>query len=174
MPTWTSDEKGIWHPAKESAPLKNLSDKAIKVKQTDDEGKVFTRTIKPGQDYIYEGPDRAALFQWWEENGKPSEEEMKRLDGNVTFGEDFKMNTEFLQQYGIARQAHGFSSVEEYLKFLGYDEAKSKKRFEEKASVVAKHDMPARIREIKKLGGGQDYATGKLNRYGDFGEAPNV
>lgn len=173
-PTWVSDEKGIWHPAKESAPLKNLSNKPIKVIQTDDDGKKFTKTIPPNGDYIYEGPDRAALFQWWEENGKPSAKEMKDLDGNVTFGEDFRTNTEFLQQYANAKNMFGFKDVEEYLKYLGYDAIKRHAEFEKKASVVTKHDAPNRIEEAKRLGGGQDYATGKLNRYGDFGDVPNV
>ena len=174
MSTWVSDEKGIWHPAKERVALKNYSDKSIKLKKKADDGKEYTETIHPGEDYIYEGPDRAALFQWWEENGRISQEEMKKLDGNVTMGEDFRMNQEFREQFAKARQMFGFNTVEEYLNYLGYDAEKGRQRFEQSASKVTKHDMPQKISEIKKLGGGQDYATGKLNRYGGFGDAPNV
>lgn len=174
MATWISDEKGVLHPAKERVSLKNLSGKAIKVKQKDDDGKEFTQTIAPMADYIYEGPDRAALFDWWEQNGRPSSEEMKKLDGNVTMGEDFRVNHEFIKQFSNAKQMQGFNTVDEYLTYLGYDSKKSHERFLDKASVVAKHEMPSRVSEIKKLGGGQDYATGKLNRYGGFGDAPNV
>lgn len=174
MATWISDEKGVLHPAKERVALKNLSGKPIKIKQLDDSGKEFVRTIQPDEDYIYEGPDRSALFNWWEENGRLPAEEMKKLEGNVTLGEDFRVNTEFREQFAKARQMFGFNTVDEYLTYLGYDAKKSHERFLEKASVVAKHDMPSRVAEIKKLGGGQDYATGKLNRYGGFGDAPNV
>ncbi len=174
MSTWVSDEKGILHPAKERVALKNYSDKAIRLKKKSDDGKEYTETIQPGEDYIYEGPDRAALFQWWEENGRISPEEMKKLDGNVTMGEDFRGNQEFREQFAKARQMFGFNTVEDYLTYLGYDSAKSHQKFLEKASITTKHDMPQRINEIKKLGGGQDYATGKLNRYGGFGDAPNV
>lgn len=172
MPTWVSDGNAKWHPAKETAGLINISDKAIEVEQTSSDGKKFKVTVQPGSPYVYEGPDRAAMYQWWEENGKLSAAEMKKLDGNVTFGEDFRSNTEFMEQYAKFRNMFGFKDVEEYLKYLGYDSAKKQKEFEEKASVVAKHDLPKRMAEVKKLGGGQDYATGKLNVYGGFGD-PN-
>ena len=64
MSSWISDETGKWHPAKESVGLKNISDKPIVVEIKDDAGKVFKKTIQPGADYVYEGPDRAAMFQW--------------------------------------------------------------------------------------------------------------
>lgn len=174
MSTWVSDETGKWYPAKESAGLKNISDKPIVIEMIADDGKKFKKTVLPGQDYVYEGPDRAAMFQWWEENGKPSAEDMKKLEGNITFGEDFKTNTEFMEQYAKFRNMFGFNSVDEYLKYLGYDKDKAHKRFEEKASVVAMHDLPNRVPEIKKLGGGKDYATGKNNVYGGFGEPAGI
>ena len=85
MSRWISDEKGLLHPAKESVPLYNRTNKPIKIEQTADDGKKFIQTIKPGQPYIYEGPDRAAMFQWWEENGKPTAEQIKAMpDGAIT------------------------------------------------------------------------------------------
>jgi hypothetical protein len=171
MSTWISDHEGKWHPAKEIASLVNISDKPIEIEQTSSDGKKFKQTIQPGQPYIYEGPDRAAMFQWWEENGRPSSEKMKELEGNVTFGENFRTNNEFMEYYGKYRQMFGFKDVEEFLTYLGYDEKKSKKRFEENAVKVAIHDLPLRSPEIKKLGGGDDRANpGKNIRYGGFGE----
>lgn len=170
MATWISDENGKWHPAKESAALKNITDKPIVVEMKDDTGKVFKRTVQSGADYIYEGSDRAAMFQWWEENGRPDAEEMKALDGNVTFGDDFRSNSEFMEQYAKFRNMFGFKDVEEYLKYLGYNQEKSHKRFLEKASITAIHDLPNRSLEIKKLGGGDDKANpGKNQKYGGFG-----
>lgn len=171
MGTWISDEKGQWHPAKERAALKNISDKSIEIEQTSIDGKKFKQLIPPGADYIYEGPDRASMFQWWEENGKPDANTMRELEGNVTFGENFRNNTEFMEQYAKFRSMFGFNSVDDYLKYLGYDQEKSHKRFLDKAAVVAIHDLPARSLEIKKLGGGTDNANpGKNLKYGGFGE----
>lgn len=174
MPTWISDEKGLWHPAKENVGLVNISNKAIEVEYSSTDGKKFKVKVEPGASYTYEGPDRAALFQWWEENGKPNAKDMKELEGNVTFGEDFRVNTEFMEQYAKFRNMFGFKDVEEYLKYIGYDAFKSNARFKEKAQIVAKHDLPNRVPEIKKLGGGDDKANpGKNLQYGGFGE-PNM
>lgn len=174
MSSWISDETGKWHPAKESVGLKNISDKPIVVEIKDDAGKVFKKTIQPGADYVYEGPDRAAMFQWWEENGRPSAEQMKALEGKVTMGEDFRQNSEFMEQYAKFRNMFGFNNVEEYLKYLGYDAAKAHKRFEEKAMQIATHDLPARFAENRMLGGGSDTVTGTNIRYGGFGAPPAV
>lgn len=87
MPRWISDEHGRWHPAKERVALKNLSGKSIKIEQIADDGKKYTRTVQPNEDYIYEGPDRAAMFQWWEENGKPTYEQIMAMpEGSITMG----------------------------------------------------------------------------------------
>ena len=51
-PTFVSKD-GIWHPAKEKIGLVNRSGKTKTI-----DGK----RIKPGDPYIYEGADRAALF----------------------------------------------------------------------------------------------------------------
>lgn len=170
MPTWVSDGDARWHPAKERTSLKNLSDKTIEVEQTASDGKKFKQFIEPGADYIYEGPDRAAMFQWWEENGKPDAEQMKALGGNVTMGEDFRTNSEFMEQYSKFRNMLGFKDVKEYLEYLGYDPIKKQKEFEKKATVVTKHDLPRRIQGIQVLGGGDNKANpGKDIIYGGFG-----
>lgn len=175
MPTWISDEKGVLHPAKERVALKNLSSEPMTKEMEDVDGKKFTVKIPAGGDYIYEGPDRAALFQWWEENGKPSAEQMLEMEGRVTFGDDFRTNEAFLEQYAKARNMFGFKDVKEYLVYLGYDEKKLKDRFEKNVSRVNVHDLPDRITEIKKLGGGINTARGSKepNRYGGFGDIPD-
>lgn len=171
MSSWVTDEKGKWHPAKEQVNLINRSERDLVIEITDDEGKKFKKTIKPGQPYVYEGPDRAALFQWWEQNGKPSAEKMKEMEGQITMGEGYRQDKEFLEGFAKARQAFGFNTVNEYLEYLGYDEKKIKKDFERKASVVNIHDAPPRIEEIKRVGGGDNRANpGKDIRYGGFGE----
>lgn len=175
MSTWISDENGRWHPAKEVAGLINISDKPIQIEQTASDGKKFKVTVAPGAPYTYEGPDRAAMFQWWEENGRPDAKTMKELEGNVTFGEDFRSNSEFMEQYAKFRNMFGFKDVDEYLKYLGFDKDKAHARFEQKASIVAVHDLPARSPEIKKLGGGDDKANpGKNLKYGGFGEPADM
>ena len=74
MPRYVSKD-GVWHPQKERIALKNLSGKT---KTIDNE------EIKHGEEYIYKGADRAALFELFKEKVK-------------TFGQDFRQNTEFLQ-----------------------------------------------------------------------------
>ncbi len=176
MSTWISDEKGVLHPAKERVPLYNRSDKSIEIEQTSIDGVKFKQLVPPGASYIYEGPDRAAMLQWWEENGKPTAEQMQdRINGNVTFGDDFRKNTEFMEQYGKFRAMFGFKDVDEYLKYIGYDQKKLHESFLKKASVVATHDAPSRINEIQRVGGGTDQANpGKNLRYGGFGDMPAV
>lgn len=165
MPSWISDEKGLLHPAKEQVSLINRTNKSIKIQQTSDDGKKFTITVKPGSPYIYEGPDRAAMFQWWEENGKPTAEQIKAMpEGSVTMGTNFQSNQEFMDFYAKYRQAFGFQNMGEFLVYLGYDADKQKKRFEQKAQIVNVHELPDRVPEIKKLGGGDDRANPGNNR----------
>jgi hypothetical protein len=173
MSSWVTDEKGRWHPAKEIANLTNNSNKNIVIEITDDKGAKFKKTIAPGMPYVYEGPCRAALLDAWEQLGKPSEEEMKkRLENkDLTIGEDFRRNNEFLESYAKAKNALGFKDVEEYLAYVGYDEKKVRADFESKASVIKLHELPQRIEEIKRIGGGDNKANpGKDIRYGGFGE----
>lgn len=160
MSTWVSDEKGLLHPAKEQVGLINRGNKSIKIEQTSDDGKKFTKTISPGGSYVYEGPDRAAMYQWWEENGKPTAEQIAALPaGSVTMGSNFQTNQEFMDFYAKYRQAFGFQNMGEFLTYLGYDAVKQKKRFEEKSQVVNVHEISERVPEVKKVGGGDDRAN---------------
>jgi len=162
MASWITDEYGKWHPAKEIASLVNRSNKAIEIEMTDGEGKKFKKKINPGEPYIYEGPDRAALFELWE---------LDKTGKTTTLGSDFRQNPEFLESYAKARNAFGFNSVDEYLMYLNYDFKKVKEDFDKKASIITKHELSARIAEIKRIGGGSDLANpGKNIKYGGFGE----
>lgn len=169
MSSWVTDEKGKWHPAKERTSLKNLSGSPIRIKNKDITGKEFVQEIPPGGDYIYEGPCRAALFELWEAHGKPTEEQMKANPEMMTIGEGYRTNAEFLESYAKARQAFGFNNINEYLSYIGYDEAKVKEDFNKKASMVTGHELPRRVEQVKKLGGGDDKANpGKNYIYGDL------
>ena len=80
MPSYVSYE-GVMYPAKEKVGLVNNSGKEMKHPIT---GEV----IAAGDPYIYEGPDRAAMFELYmaDKSGK-----------TVTFGQHFSQNTDFLQ-----------------------------------------------------------------------------
>lgn len=157
MPNWVTDEKGLWHPAKEKVALTNHSDKPFKNPTTGE-------MVQPGDVFIYEGPDRAALFELYK---------IDKTGKTTTLGENFRQNTEFLEYYAKMRNAFGFESVDAFLSYLGYNEEEKKKEFESKASVINKHDLPKRVEMIKQVGGGSDTATGKNVRYGGFGEIPS-
>src|SRR3990167_2850487 len=137
-PTFVSKD-GIWHPAKEKIGLVNRSGKTKTI-----DGK----RIKPGDHYIYEGADRAALFVLYQ-------------DKVETLGIDFKKDPEFINR---VRQL-GYT-IEEYLKAVGYDEEQVKKDFEEKASVVNKHELAEKVKAVETLGGGTDTSGQGHDKYG--------
>lgn len=145
MPKYYSKE-GVWHPEKERIALKNLSGK-VKI--------VDGKEVQPGEDYIYEGEDRAALFELFKVKV-------------TTFGQDFRKNPEFLQ----AMRNQGFQTVDEYLKFIGYDKEKVEKDFKEKASVVNKDELPKKVKMVETLGGGIDTSGEAKPKYGGFGPQP--
>ena len=135
---------GEWHPAKERVALKNYSGKEKEV-----EGQV----IKPGEDYIYEGADRGALFELYKA-------------GVEKFGVDFHHDSDLLNRI----KQLGFKNVDEYAKSVGYSKEKIKAEAEKKAAKVNLHDLPAKVKAIEKIGGGIDTTGGGQDRYGGFGE----
>ena len=155
-PRWITDQDGVWHPAKEKVGLTNHSNKPMKHPVTGEK-------IGPGEPYIYEGPDRAALLELYL---------MDKTGKTTTLGENFRQNTEFLEYYAKMRNAFGFNSVDEFLTYLGYDAEEKKKEFEKRAIVITKHELEKRVAEIKKLGGGSDTAGGVNIKYGGFGDIP--
>lgn len=140
---------GVWYPAKERVALKNFSNKPIKNPSTDE--KLKEEVVQPGEDYIYSGPDRAALFELWKAKVE-------------TFGEDFRTNPEFLQ----AVRNMGYSSYKKYLKDIGFDEEKMEKDFKKNADTVTKHDLPKRVEALNTLAGGRDTSGQGKDRYGGF------
>ena len=136
---------GQWSPGKEHIGLTNLSDKPIKY-----DGK----TYEPGEPFIYIGPDREAV-------------KMLNEAGEEKLGHYFKNDPEFLQ----AVRNIGFQNADEYLAQIGYDEEKAKEEFNKKASVVNKHELPKKAKEIIIMGGGKDTSGSKDNDViGGFGE----
>lgn len=152
MPQYNS-LMGVWHPKKERVALKNFSDKPIKNPSTDE--KLKEEEIKPGEDFIYSGPDRAALYELWK----------AKVDN---FGTDFRTDPEFLQ----AVRNMGYSSYKKYLKDIGYDEKKVKEQFEETAEKINLHELPKKVKAIDMLAGGMDTAGGGNDMKGDFKSPP--
>lgn len=147
MPNYVS-VLGTLVPKKERVALRNNGNQAF----------VYNgKKIEPGEDFIYEGPDRAALIELHE----------KKVE---SLGGDYRLNIDFLTNV----RNLGFSSPDEYLKFLGLDEAEMRKKAEEEASKVTLHELPKRVKAIEQMGGGDDMATGKILYKGGFGEPPTV
>lgn len=140
-PNYVSKE-GVFFPAKEKVGLINRSGKTITV-----EGK----EVKDGEPYIYEGVDRAALYELY-------------LQGTETMGQNFRQNPEFLANV----RNQGFSNVDEYLKAIGYEENMTEEEFEKKISRVNKHELPKKVAAVKVLGGGKDFAAQGEDKYGSF------
>ena len=139
MPSYVSLE-GVMYPAKEHVVLPHLTG-------TDKE--------------VYDGPDRAAEFELAQahgvdENGKPNV---------TTFGQNFRSNPDFIN---FVRQ-QGFTNIEEYLKFIGYDAAKAKEVFDKKAAEINKYQEPKRSPEKLVMGGGIDTSGKGGDLIGGFG-----
>lgn len=143
MPRYIS-KGGEWHPAKEKVGLTNIT-KTTK--------EVDGKEIAPGEPYVYEGPDRAALFELHKEKVNK-------------FGKNFRSDPDFIAR---VRQL-GFDSIDKYLKAIGYDEEKVDADFKKKASTVTKHELPKKVEAIKSLGGGQDSSGQGNDKYGGFGK----
>jgi len=139
MASWIS-VNGEWIPAKEHAVLPHLSG-------TDKE--------------IYDGPDRAALLQLWEDDptGK-----------TVKMGKHFKQDPDFLAMV----RGLGFLNADEYLKAVGYDAEAVAEFTKDKISEINKHELPKRVKAIKTMSGGVEHGTGKVIREGGFGSAPDL
>ena len=142
MARFVSDE-GVWSPSKEKVGLQNNSGKTITVNG---------KQILHGEPFIYEGPDRGALIELEDQ-------------GVTSFGESFRKHPEFLQ----AVRNQGFNNTDEYLKHLGYDEAKAKKEIEKTSTKITSQDeLTKRTKMVETMGGGgKDYPGG-------FGEIPKI
>lgn len=152
MPTFVSN-KGVWYPAKEKIGLVYKGKKSIPKDKLSKSIVINGDVLRPGDPFIYDGADRAAL-------------QMLQEEGVETLGKDFRRDPEFLQ----AVRNMGFNSVLEYLKHIGYDDEAEEKKFQEKAAQVEAHEIPARVEEIEVMGGGKDFAGGGNDIIGGFGE----
>jgi hypothetical protein len=139
MPSYVSLE-GVFYPAKEHAVLPHLSG-------TDKE--------------VYDGPDRAAEFELAQAFGVDADGKPKV----TTFGMDFRTNPDFIN---YVRQ-QGFTNIDEYLKFIGYDATAAKMVFDKKAAVIIKHQEPVRKPEPVIMGGGIDTSGKGGDLIGGFG-----
>jgi hypothetical protein len=146
MPNFISPS-GKWYPAKEKVGLINKSDKII-----DYNG----QKIEPGEPFVYEGPDRAALQELHKQ-------------GVEFLGQDFHDDPDLIAR---VRQL-GYKSVSSYAKAMGYDEKKAKEDFEKKAAKVEKHELSEKVKAINLIGGGVDTSGGGQDRYGGFGPRPS-
>lgn len=157
MPTFIS-KGGVLHPAKESVSLIYRGKVAIPRKDLP-EGVTIPNSaefLEPGQGFLYDGPDREALNVMFRENP----------DGSL-IGSDFRNDPDFIQM----TRTRGFNTVEDYLKSIGYDEAKETAKFNERASKVQSHEVSKRVEEIEVLAGGKDYAGAGADTVGGFGDA---
>jgi len=154
-PKFTSKD-GIWHPSKERVALKNHSNKTI-VNPSEEGSKYAGEKIAPGADYIYEGSDRAALFELFKD--KVSE-----------FGQNFHHDIELISRV----KQLGYADVDEYAKVMGYDKEKVEAEFNKNASIVNQHELPKKVAAIKELGGGVDTTGSGNDMAGDFGEPPHL
>lgn len=142
---------GKFYPAKERVVLKNTS-KEVFINPSAEYSKYAGEEVQPGQEFIYEGPDRKAMTKLYKE-------------GLEFFGSDFRKSPEFLQ---MLRELN-FKDEKEYFKFMGIDVDKELETANAKADKVTGHELPARVSAIEKMGGGMDTSGGGNDRLGGFG-----
>lgn len=112
---------------------------------------------KNGKKFIYDGPDREALKEL-------------EIAGQDHFGIDFRRDPDLLQRL----RTKGYSSIDEYLKEIGFEEQVEVKKVEEKAEQTPSHTEPKKKKLRHNFSGGQDFANQKNSVYGAFDEAPKV
>lgn len=134
-PNWVSKD-GEWYPAKEKVALVNHT---------------------TGEPYIYEGADRAALFELFQQK-------VETLGMNLRYDAELLMRIKNL----------GFKDINAYLKYTGYDAEKIEAEFQKKASIVHKHELPAKVAAIEKMGGGVDTSGQGNDIPGGFGKPKDL
>ena len=143
MPRYVSKE-GVCLPAKEKVSLINNTGKTITVNG---------KQVEPGEPYIYEGPDRAAL-------------EYMKEQGVEQLGQHFSKDPEFIAR---VRQVHN-CSMKEYMEMCGYDEKTSNEEFERKFKEVNLHKDSPRKSGNKFASGGKNTAGTSGHYEGGLGE----
>ena len=150
MPKYVSKD-GVWYPMKEKVSLTNHSDKPIEYP------KGSGKFIQPGEPFIYEGADRASMFELF----KAKQE---------TFGMSFFKDPDLIAR---VRQL-GYKSVQDYAKDVGYDSVKVEADFKEHSSVVNMHELPQRVDEIEVMSGGSDTSGSGLDKKGGWTAPPDI
>lgn len=147
MPNYISKD-GIFYPAKEKIGLVNHSNQVI-TNPSATWSNHYGEKVEPGDPYIYEGPDRAAMYELY-------------LQGVETLGQDFHLDVELINR---VRQL-GYKSIDDYAEIMGWKKSKSEQQFKEKATVVTKHELPQKVKELELDSGGPIK--------GGFGEPPTI
>ncbi len=147
MPNFIS-VNGVFFPAKEKVGLVNHSGKVKEINGM---------KVQPGDPYVYEGADRAALYMLFENKVE-------------SLGQDFQRDPQMIDMV----RKMGFKDMKEYCEFVGVDPAESAKAAKEVLAVmVNKHELPKRVKEIEVMSGGTERGSGKEIRKGGFGDAPD-
>ena len=151
MAKWTSIA-GEWYPRTESVPMKNTFGKEIESEFVISEN--GEHKVAEGENFIYKGPDREAT-------------KMLREIDEDHLGQDFMNHPEFLQSV----RNMGYNNPKEYLKIIGYDKKTEDEKQKALASIINKHELPAKSKEIIELAGGKDFSGNKENNViGGFGD----
>jgi len=158
MPKFISKD-GVWHVAKERVALTNRSNHTI-TNPSAEWSKYVDEKVEAGQPFIYEGPDRASLFELYKAD--PTGE-------MTTLGQDFRSDTDMQDR---TRQ-RGYKSVADYAKAIGYSQEKSDAKFNELVSKLETHEVPKRVKMIEAVESGAYDTVGNEHRKGGFGEMPN-
>ena len=160
MPRFISKD-GVWHVAREKVALKNHSLKEI-INPSEEGSKGFEEKVGPGEPFIYEGPDRASLFELYKADPK---------GGVTTIGQHF---TDDVDMQDRVRQ-RGYKSVADYAKALGYSKEKSAAKFDKDIAKVGTHELPKTVAMIETAqSGGTNTAGSEGHMKGGFGEQPIV
>ena len=144
MSTFVS-KRGEWYPAKERVGLVNRGDKEIELEDG--------RKVAPGDPFIYEGGDRAAI-------------QLLQDQGVEHLGQDFFNDPEWRQSI----RNKGFEDPDDFLKMIGYNQEEDEKNFKATAAVINKHELPKGTKEILQMGGGRDHSGNRQDTIGGFGE----
>ena len=158
MPKGISEE-GMVFAARERVVLRNNTDKVL-INPSDENSRYHGEEVQPGEEYIYEGPDRG--FQ----------ELLKEMgaENEGYLGQPFEQNPEMIQ---LARQKH-YTSVKEMVEMEGYDKELTKKRVEEAKKKVNSHKLPEKKPGQKFSGGGRNTTGGGNEIQGDWGDLPKI
>lgn len=157
MATFVSNA-GVWRAGKEKVGgLVYKGDKIIKKEDLPKGVIILGDTLKPGDPFMYEGPDRSALSKLHSDGVESN--------GEVILGGDFRNDPDFLQ----ALRNRQFNSVSQFLRAIGFDEKEEEKKYKEKFEKTMAHSIPEQVESLKIVGGGKSFVN-STNYIGGFGK----